>query len=61
MGHGEYFTIYKEFRILATMLFYIIMSVTVFNIFTVINKMQTKDRIKIIVSILVCLVLIILY
>ncbi len=61
MGHGEYFTIYKEFRILATMLFYIIMSVTVFNIFTVTNKMQTKDRIKIIVSILVCLVLIILY
>ncbi|KIL06876.1 hypothetical protein SR42_14980 [Clostridium botulinum] len=61
MRHGEYFTIYKEFRILATMLFYIIMSVTVFNIFTVTNKMQTKDRIKIIVSILVCLVLIILY
>ncbi|MBY6973061.1 UNVERIFIED_ORG: hypothetical protein B2H98_13200 [Clostridium botulinum] len=61
MRHGEYFTIYKEFRILATMLFYIIMSVTVFNIFTVTNKMQTKDRIKIIVSIVVCLVLIILY
>ncbi|NFE93696.1 hypothetical protein [Clostridium botulinum] len=61
MKHGEYFTIYKEFRILATMLFYIIMSLTVFNIFTVTNKMPTKDRIKIIVSIVVCFILIILY
>ncbi|MBN1043764.1 hypothetical protein FDB52_02945 [Clostridium botulinum] len=61
MKHGEYFTIYKEFRILATMLFYIIMSLTVFNIFTVTNKMPTKDRIKIIVSVVVCFILIILY
>ncbi|NFI02515.1 hypothetical protein FDB15_08190 [Clostridium botulinum] len=61
MIHGEYFTVYKEFRILATMLFYIVMSVTLFNIFTVINKLPIKEQFKIIVLIAVCLLLIILY
>ncbi|AJF29711.1 hypothetical protein ST12_08430 [Clostridium botulinum] len=61
MLHGDYFTIYKEFRILINMLFYIVMSISVFNIFTISNKLETKERIKIIVSFGLCFLLVILY
>ncbi|OSA89550.1 UNVERIFIED_ORG: hypothetical protein B2H93_15930 [Clostridium botulinum] len=61
MLHGDYFTIYKEFRILINILFYIVMSISVFNIFTIINKLETKEQIKIIVSFCLCFLLVILY
>ncbi len=61
MLHGDYFTIYREFRILINMLFYIVMSIFVFNIFTISNKLETKEQIKIIVSFCLCFLLVILY
>ncbi len=61
MLHGDYFTIYKEFRILINILFYIVMSILIFNIFTISNKLETKEQIKIIVSFGLCFLLVILY
>ncbi|NFN18712.1 hypothetical protein FDB52_10120 [Clostridium botulinum] len=61
MLHGDYFTIYKEFRILINILFYIVMSILVFNIFTISNKLEIKEQIKIIVSFGLCFLLVILY
>ncbi|NFO31084.1 hypothetical protein FDB41_12465 [Clostridium botulinum] len=61
MLHGDYFTIYREFRILINILFYIVMSILVFNIFTMSNKLETKEQVNIIVSLALCFLLAILY
>ncbi len=61
MLHGDYFTIYREFRILINILFYIVMSILVFNIFTMSNKLGTKEQVNIIVSLALCFLLAILY